>query len=202
MRPRRARSDDVLFISALAAVIIGIGLLLYTTGAAPGALRAWPLLVLGIGGALVYFALAWGASNYFFFGGILLFLAGLLFILGRMASWSLSMAWPLFMASAGISWLVAGLREWRRIRAVFAAPSIGFVLLGAVFSLFSFKIVEVGLGQFVREWWPSLLIAGGLSLFAAFGLSRRGSAGGGREGPRPGSRAESPARHGGEDPET
>ena len=174
MRQRRARSDDVLFISALAAVLLGIGLLLLTTGSYSGALHVWPLLVLAVGGALLYFALVRGYSSYFLFGGILFVLVGILFIAGALSGWTLMIGWPLGMIAAGASGLVTSLVRWRRFRPAIAAPSVGFVLLGILFSLFSFRLVTVGLGRVVAAWWPSLLIAGGLSLFVAYGLSVRG----------------------------
>jgi len=177
MRQRRHGSGEILFISALAAVLLGVGLLLYTTGAVPEGDRLWPVLVMAVGGALIYFVLVRGASDYFFFGGILFVLTGLLSIVSNLVGWTLREAWPLVMIASGATGLLTGLRRWRRMRPGFTTTSICFLFLGIVFSAFSFKFVGISLKRFVASWWPSLLIAGGLALFAAYGYSRRAALG-------------------------
>lgn len=176
MKPRRARSEDVLFISALAAILLGIGFLLFTTNAYETALRAWPILVIAAGGCLLYVALVRRASSIIFFGGLLFVLEGGLFLLIPPLGWTIRKAWPLVMSVAGLVGLVTGLARWRKPRAAFIVPSVGFALLGLIFSAFSFGMVGVNFGSFVSTWWPTLLIAGGVSLFVAYGLSpARGS---------------------------
>ncbi|HET7838424.1 MAG TPA: hypothetical protein VFL04_01605 [Rectinemataceae bacterium] len=174
MKRSRSRPDDVLFIAALAAVLLGIELLLYTTGAYTGALQVWPFSALVAGGLLLYLVFVRGFSHYFFFGGILFELVGLIFIAGGLSGWTLREAWPLGMVAAGLAGIAGGIFRWRRFRARYAAPSAGFVVLGSVFALFSFRAITIGFGRFVAEWWPSLLIAGGVFLFGAYGFSARG----------------------------
>jgi hypothetical protein len=186
MKRPRSRSDDVLFVTALAAVVLGIELLLYTTGAYSGALHVWPLSALVAGGLLLYLFFVRGFSHYFFFGGILFELGGLIFLAGSLSGWSLREAWPLGMIAAGLAGLAGGLSRWRRFRASYAAPSIGFVALGAMFAMFSFRIIDISFGRFVAEWWPSLLIAGGVFLFVAYGFSGRGESPGRAQRLRPG----------------
>lgn len=180
-----SRSDDVLFVAALAAVLLGIELLLYTTGAYSGALHVWPLSALVAGGVLLYLVFVRGFSHYFFFGGILFELAGLTFIVGSLSGWSLRQAWPLGMVAAGLAGIAGGLFRWRRLRALYAAPSLGFIVLGSMFALFSFRATDISFGRFVAGWWPSLLIAGGIFLFGAYGFSSRSeSPGRGQRRPR------------------
>jgi hypothetical protein len=180
MRQRRARSNDALFISALAAVLVGIALLLYTTRAFSGAIRAWPLLVMAVGGVLLYFAIVRRSSPAFLFGGIAFVLEGSFFLLEALLRLSIRAAWPLAMVVGGVAGLVAGIAAWHRLRASFVVPSICFIVLGAGFALFSFGIVRQRLGHFIAAWWPSFIILGGASLFAAYGLSGRRAAGSGR----------------------
>lgn len=179
MSPSRSRNDDLLFIGALAAVLVGIGLLLETTGIAPEAARFWPLLVLAAGGLLLYLAIVRRFSDPFFFAGILFSLVGLLMIAGAFAGWTFARAWPLLMVAAGLSWLASGLRRFRRAKPQSAVPALIFVFLGSFFGLFSFGLVRVGFRQFMSEWWPTVLIAGGAALFVAYGASgpRRGRKG-------------------------
>ena len=174
MRQRRSKSDDVLFISALAAVLIGIILLLVTTHAFSGAFMIWPVLVMAAGGALLYPALVRHASPAFLFGGISFVLEGAFFLVVAISSLEMRRAWPIVIVIAGISGMAAGYLAWRRPRPSYLVPSLSFLFLGLVFSLFSFHIVDMSLRDFIVSWWPSILILGGILLFAAYGLKDRG----------------------------
>jgi hypothetical protein len=175
MNKRRPRSDDVLFISALSALLLGVALLLYTTGTFDGALRAWPLLVMAAGGVLLYLALVRGSSFSLIFFGIAFMLEGALILASILLGWKLVMAWPLGMTIVGLSGIASGLIAKRKLKVSFAVPSFSFVFLGLAFSVFSFGWARVGFKSFIVVWWPSLLIVGGISLFVAYGLSRRRS---------------------------
>lgn len=176
MSHKRSRSsDDVLFISALAVVLAGLGLLLRTTGVASSMFYLWPLILSAAGGCIVYLAVVRNmGSAPFFFGA---FLAGLgVFLLARgLAGWPLRAAWPLVMPVIGLALAATGYRDKGRAKASYLIPALGFAGLGFLFSLFSFDIIGISLGRFIRIWWPLLVIAGGGALFAAYGYSRRRS---------------------------
>jgi hypothetical protein len=175
MTKRRPRSDDVLFISALLALLLGVALLMYTTGAVESAGRTWPFLVVAAGGFLVYLALARGFSLTILFVGAVLAFEGGLMLLSILFGWEPKRVWPLGMSLAGLASFVSILLAKRRMKVSLAVPSIGFILLGLAFAAFSFGLVGVSFKSFIVVWWPTLLIAGGISLFVAFGLSRKGS---------------------------
>jgi hypothetical protein len=177
MNKRRPRSDDVLFISALVVLLLGVALLLYTTGTVDGALRAWPFLVMAVGGVLLYMALVRGSSFYFLFAGIAFLLEGAFILVSTIIGWKLVKAWPLGMAIVGLSGLISGLASKKRLKTAFAVPSFSFVFLGLAFAVFSFGWAKVGFKSFIVVWWPTLLIVGGIALFVAYGLSHRGSSG-------------------------
>jgi hypothetical protein len=175
MNKRRSRSDDVLFISALAALLIGTALLLYTTGTFDGAIRAWPFLVMAAGGVVLYLALTHRSSFSFLFVGIFMVFEGAFILASIILGWKLAKAWPLAMALAGISGLIAGLIAKKKMKIAFAVPSFSFVFLGLAFSVFSFGWAGISFKSFIVVWWPTLLIVGGISLFIVYGYSRRGS---------------------------
>jgi hypothetical protein len=177
MNKRRPRSDDVLFISALVVLLLGVALLLYTTGTFDGALRAWPFLVMAAGGVLLYMALVRGFSFSFLFVGIAFLLEGAFILVSIILGWKLVKAWPLAMAIVGLSGLISGLVSKKRLKIAFAVPSFSFVFLGLSFSVFSLGWAKVGFKSFIVVWWPSLLIVGGVALFVAYGISHRGSTG-------------------------
>jgi hypothetical protein len=173
MNKRRPRSDDVLFLSALAALLLGIALLLYTTGTFDGVLRAWPFLVMAAGGVLFYLALVRGSSYYFLFVGIALVLEGVFILVSIILGWKLTKAWPLGMAIVGLSGLVAARIAKKKLKIAFSVSSFSFIFLGLAFAVFSFGLARIGFKSFIVVWWPTLIIAGGISLFVVYGLSRR-----------------------------
>lgn len=173
MNKRRHRSDDVLFLSAFAALLLGVAFLLYTTQALDAIPNLWPVIVMAVGGVLLYFALVRRASFYFLFGGVLFLLEGAFILAARLLDWRLAKAWPLGMAIAGAAGLISGLAARKRLKPLLAVPSIAFAGLGLVFSAFSFGLIGIRFRSFIEVWWPTLLIAGGISLFIAYGVSRR-----------------------------
>ncbi len=176
MNQRRHRTDHVLFISALAILLLGVAFLLYTTRTFIGVPRFWPIMVIVAGGILFYFALVRGASLYILSGGIFFVLEGAFFLSAVLLDWEIAKAWPVGMTIAGITGLVSGIVAKKKLKPLFAVPSIGFAILGLIFSAFSFGLTRVSFKSFIMVWWPTLLIIGGISLFVAYGLSRRARA--------------------------
>jgi hypothetical protein len=185
MSARKTHGDDVLFISALGVLLFGVGFLLRTTGLLHGYRHLWPILVVAVGGMLCWSAMARRGGPAIFTGGIFFLLFGCISLGGVIYHWRFGTAWPLIMSAAGLAWLLGGFRVNRRARVGFVAPGLGFVILGLFFSLFSFKIVGVSFGRFMTTWWPTFFIAGGIILFIAYGLSRRGRAAADEEGEEP-----------------
>jgi hypothetical protein len=174
MNKRRPRSDDVLFISAFSALLLGVALLLYTTGTFAGVGRAWPFLVMAAGGFFLYLALVRGFSFSILFVGIAFVLEGALILASLLLEWDIKRAWTLGMALVGCAGILSCIIAKRRMKVSFAVPSIGFVALGLAFAAFSFGLVGVSFKSFIVVWWPTLLILGSISLFVVYGLSRKG----------------------------
>ncbi len=173
MSAKPSHRDDILFISALAALLVGLGLLLRTTGVTHGYRSLWPIIVMAAGGVLCWFASLRRSRPAILAGGLFFILVGCIALIAGIFRWRFVALWPLLMTSAGLAWLIAGLRFFRRMKLSFVVPSMTFIFLGLFFCLFSFKIVGVSFGRFIVSWWPSFLIAGGVVLFIAWGVSRR-----------------------------
>ncbi len=172
MSQRKTSSDDRLFISAVAAVLVGLALLLRTTGVAESVPILLPFIVTGAGGVLLYLAVVRRFADPFFFTGVMFCLGGVCMIATALLGARFKQAWPCYMVAAGLAWLATGLRGAGRLRAGFAVPAFGFIFLGSLFVLFSAGVIRMSFGRFFAEWWPSLLILGGLALFAAYGANR------------------------------
>ena len=174
MSERKQHVDEILFVTALTAILGGLGLLFHTTGLARGLGVLWPLLLIAGGALLLFFSAIRGrSSTSFFAGAFFAAIFGIAWLVSTLLGWSFAQSWPLIMVSAGIAWLVAGFRRSRKAKAGFIVPSSCFILLGSLFCLFSFDIVDMSLGAFVRVWWPSFLILGGIVLFVAYGAARK-----------------------------
>lgn len=178
MSSRKPRLDVILFLSAFATVILGIGLLLHTTGLVRSILPPWPMVLFALGGLSLCLAFARSRGSAVAFGGGLYFIfMGVIILLASLAGWRVRNFWPFFMLAAGLSLLMSGIRTYRKAKASYIIPSLGFTFLGLFFSLFSFSIVSIGFGAFIRAWWPSIFIAAGIVLFVAYGGNRRGRLG-------------------------
>jgi hypothetical protein len=183
MSTRKPRLDVILFLSAFAAILAGLALLLRTTGAVHGMRPLWPILLLALGGLFLCLSFVRPrGSSASFATGLFFILVGAVMLLASLAMWHVKEFWPLFMLAAGFALLASGLRHFRGLKAFFFVPASGFIVLGAFFGLFSFSIVKIGLGEFVHTWWPTILIAAGVVLFVAYGMNRGGRLGPGSRG--------------------
>ena len=172
MASSRDLKDDALFLGAVLALLVGIGLLLETTGALH--LPGWglPVLVMGAAGVSLWLCVVRGRSAVFLGTGVALGLSGFI-LLGSALGQGVARTWPLIMASAGVGLFSYGARRYRGMRISFVVPSFVIVLLGLFFALFSFHILTIGLAVFVSTWWPLLFIIGGISMFLAWSLRSR-----------------------------
>jgi len=172
MNSRRNLKDDALFLGALAAVLVGIGLLFETTGVLRSAQWAGPLLVLAVGGILFYLALVQGRSGVFFGAGMFFILSSPVLLLAASGA-GIAKTWPLLMVAAGVGWSAYGFWRWKRPRVNFLVPSAIIVTLGLFFALFSFGIIKTRLSTFISDWWPLVFILGGVALFVAWSFRAR-----------------------------
>lgn len=178
MNEKKTQGEDGLFIGAVAACLFGLGFLFRTTGIASSYLRLWPLSLPMAGALILFYEVSRGRKRPVLFAGALFFLGfGVLALIAGFLRLRASHLWPILMVIVGLDWLVTGRRFRGRWIVSFLVPSLSFTLLGLVFSLFSFNVVGMSFGKFMGTWWPSILIAGGIVLFAAYGLSRHGQKG-------------------------
>ncbi len=173
MASSRDLKDDALFLGATLALLVGIGLLLETTGALhlPG--WGFPVLVLAAAGVSLWLCVVRGRSAIFLGAGVSLALSGFVLLASALGQ-GIAHTWPLIMASLGVGLFSYGARRFRGMRISFVVPSLVIVCLGLFFALLSFHILTVSLAVFVSIWWPVLFIIGGISMFLAWSLRSRG----------------------------
>ena len=75
-----------------------------------------------------------------------------------------SRSWPLLSVFSGIALFPAGWHRYGIISIRYVVPSVAFIILGSILLIFSLDLVSFSLAQFVREWWPLLIVMWGLIL--------------------------------------
>ena len=65
---------------------------------------------------------------------------------------------------SGIALVPAGWQRHKTIKAGYFVPAVAFVILGIALMIFALGLVSFSLAQFVRNWWPLLLVLAGLVL--------------------------------------
>lgn len=121
-------------------------------------------VILGIGCAI--FAIKLNKRSLYLFFAALFLQAGLFFFLFAMQiiPISLSQTWPLLSIFSGIALFPAGWHRYGVFRAQYVAPSVAFIILGSMLMVFSLDLVSFSLAQFVKNWWPLLVVLAGLTL--------------------------------------
>lgn len=74
--------------------------------------------------------------------------------------WNPGKAWPLLPAAIGIAGLYAGLSRPKTYARGYVVPSVIFIFMAGIFSLFSFDLISDRFSGFVLAYWPLLLVAG------------------------------------------
>jgi len=162
----RIFTANVVFFAGFFLMILGISFLL---GFLEGTSRisiffSFLLVVIGAFCAMLAIKLN-KRSSYLFFASLLM-MAGIFLFLSALGIISLpfSRAWPLLSVFSGFALLPAGWRRYGALRKRYIVSSIAFVVLGCALMVFSLRMVPVSFSQFVQEWWPLLLVLGGLTL--------------------------------------
>jgi hypothetical protein len=159
--PRKYLVVGVLFI------LFGGTLLLRTLGFLQGVMPLWPILVTILGLYLLYRAYFLGGKESFVFYGIFCSLTGaflLLFNADILGPLRVKNIWPFFMLFIGLALLFYSFRKKERYRIRYMIPALSIVFLSVVFLIFSLGWVGVSLRIFLVQFWPGILIFGGILL--------------------------------------
>jgi hypothetical protein len=121
-------------------------------------------VILGVGCAVLAIKLN-KRSLYLFFAAFFL-LVGLFLFLSALSiiPFSFSQAWPLLSVFSGIALFPAGWHRYGAFRSRYVVPSIAFAALGSVLMVFSLDLVSFSFAQFMKNWWPLLVVLAGLIL--------------------------------------
>jgi len=147
-------------IVGLAMIVIGIGLLLLTTGVISLGALAFPILLVAVGFVFLVrsFSPGRGASNTFV--GTAVGLTGLLLLVREsvLPDVDLVRIWPLFMAVGGVSMVSYGVKRRGMHSTSFVVPGVVIIVLSGLFLLFSLDVIDESLSAIVVRWWPLLVV--------------------------------------------
>lgn len=158
---RRLGAAGLLFI------IIGVLLLLRTTGVIVSVSHLWPslLIVLGVASILKFFFVKNRRLSISL--GIVLCLWGIILIIANIVGPGMAFyrIWPVFPMGAGAVLFFFGYGKKASKYYSFSIPGIAIFLMSVFFLLFSLDIIKDDFRMFVVKWWPVLFIILGFSFF-------------------------------------
>jgi len=151
-------------------ILLGVFLLLITTGKFTGSELIWPVITLLIGLFLLYRSLFKSGKDVYVLIGMFLSLSGFYLILRItiLDKYGIEKIWPFFMLFSGISLLPYGLKKNRNNRLRIFVPAFAIIILSLFFLPFSFKLFTIKFLTFAVIWWPLVFIAMGIILIIIY----------------------------------
>jgi hypothetical protein len=122
-------------------------------------------IIFGIGYAILAIKLH-RRSRYLFFAA-LFFQTGVFLLLSdlNIIHAEFPKTLPLLSIFTGIALLFAGWHRYRAYKPNYVILSAAFVILGVIMMIFALNLLSFSLAQFVRHWWPLLILL--MALFLA-----------------------------------
>ena len=168
MKKDSVRFPNKLLIGSVFFFLVGIGLLLVTTGVLPRYEDLWPIPMTLLGLLFLYLVSVKDAKFGYMVPGIVLTMSGILLTLQTVffPHILLEQFWPLFMTFAGVSLILYGIKFSGNTRAVIMVPATFIIILSVVFLPFSMGLIQQSFRAVVAVWWPVMfiLLSGGLLL--------------------------------------
>lgn len=168
MKNPKQITRNLLFHFALGLVISGTGFLVWTTGHSGSVLILVALGIVWLGMASSYHLSHAARLKKLLFPVLIIVLVALVQFFASILSWPVNDYWPAYVISVGIGLFISGLYIFRQIKAAWLVPALSFILLGCLFLVFSLGFSSMSFRAFIRKWWPTLLLAGGVILFAIY----------------------------------
>lgn len=158
--------DIKLFLIGLALLVVGTLALLVTTGRLPRVENLWPLVLVVAGFVLLYLYVRRGQPKKFIYMGLFGILSGSFtqILLAVKIPGFIEKVWPLYLAFGGISFIPYSFRKKPSSRMSYFIAGLAMIFIALFFLLFSLKIIDMRFRQFVRIWWPLLILGMGLFL--------------------------------------
>ena len=170
MKKGRVRVPHKLLLGSVFFLLMGIGLLLVTTGLLPRYEDLWPVPLTLLGLLFIYLVHVDSAPSGYTVPGILFALGGFLLTLRSLLIplLTLDRIWPVFMTIAGLSLAIYGRRFNGSFRVKILVPAVVMIILSMLFLPFSLDLIRENFSSVVTTWWPLLFILLSLGLFGEY----------------------------------
>ena len=164
------RFPHKLLVGSVFFFLMGVGMLLVTTGFLPRYGDLWPIPLTLLGLLFLYMVNVKQARSWYIVPGIFFSLGGFLLVLHSVffPMVSLDRFWPLFMTLAGFGLFMYGRRLSPRGRVAVIVPATVIIILSFLFLPFSLDLIEKDFAQVAASWWPILFLILSAGLFAEF----------------------------------
>jgi hypothetical protein len=121
-------------------------------------------VILGVGFAVLAIKLN-KRSLYLFFAAFFLQVGFFLFLSAlHIIPVTVSRSWPLVSVFSGIALFPAGWHRYGVFSIRYVVPTVAFIISGSALLVFSFNLVSFSFSQFVKRWWPLLVLLAGFIL--------------------------------------
>jgi hypothetical protein len=168
MRFLKTRKSAVrlVFIIGFLSMLLGAAFLIGSLMEISQAMVLVSFLLVLLGICCAVFTLSFNRRSSYLFYAALFFQAGLFLFLDALHIIPIDFyrTWPLLSVFVGIAFLPAGWHRYGKFKANYIVISAAFIALGSVLLVFSLNLVDFSLAQFIRNWWPLLLLLAGLTL--------------------------------------
>ncbi len=151
------------FYIGLAIVLTGLLSLLLTLEVLPSVVSVWPGVLIVLGLYLLYRGYQPERGEGAIFIGFFFLLSGIvLVLLNTVITWAeLEQIWPLFIIVISCALFFYGRNKPRERRAMYTVPAAVVMAMGFIFLMFSLGIVTVSFKDFMKRWWPLVLVVFG-----------------------------------------
>jgi cytochrome b561 len=162
----RRIAAHVVFTLGVLLMFLGNAFLFGNMAGTSGVSVLWAFCVVIIGFGCAVLAIKLNKRPVYLFFAAFFILVGFFLFLAvmRIIPMTFSQAWPLFSIFSGLALFPAAWCRYGIFRVRYVVPSVGFVILGFLLLIFSFRIVPFSFAQFILHWWPLLVVLGGFLL--------------------------------------
>lgn len=170
----RRTAARIIFIIGLFLMILGSAFLLSSLVKTSRIFIMVSVLFFALGLGCAALAIKLNKRSLYLFFAVFFMQAGFFLFLSALSIFPFSFAqsWPLLSVFSGIALFPAGWRRYGSFRSRYVVPSIAFAVLGSILLIFSLDLVSFSFAQFMKNWWPLLVVLAGLTLvFISYGTN-------------------------------
>ena len=165
-----SNSSHKILIFGVTFIILGGGMLLWTSGYLSSFRSLWPVPLIFLGALLLFLVYLKGASDIYIFPGMFLCLGSICFLILNIFQPEdfINKIWPVFMFIAGVSIIPYAVKRKKHKKHALLISGISIVSLSIIFLPFSLGFVNKSFSEVVSIWWPVLFLVLGITFLVSY----------------------------------